>query len=169
MLMLMRILTHFNFRLTLKDEMLLTLIKIRRNFDDMHLATIYNINTSYVSRLLAIWIPFLAKMLESWIMWVLRFEQQPVPCFALFPRCVGVLDCFELYIEKPGSKLEQQAYWSEYKHHHTVKFLVCVAPNGTIMYLSPAYGGRTSDNEIVKNSNEGFLRNLMHGDQLAVG
>lgn len=142
------------------------MIRIRRNFDNTHLANIYDISEGYVSRILACWIPLLAIKMRSSIMWVCRDQQQPVACFSLFPRCVAVMDCFELFIEKPGSKIEQQHYWSEYKHHHTVKFLVCVSPNGMIMYISPTYSGRTSDSAIVQASSDGFLKELIRGDVL---
>ncbi|KAK8786042.1 hypothetical protein V5799_007592 [Amblyomma americanum] len=40
--------------------------------------------------------------------------------------------------------LRAQTY-SSYKAHNTVKFLIVIAPNGYIMYVSPAYVGRASD------------------------
>ena len=33
----------------------------------------------------------------------------------------------------------QSATWSEYKHHNTIKFLVCVGPNRSINYISEFY------------------------------
>ena len=41
------------------------------------------------------------------------------------------------------------ATWSEYKHHNTLKFLVCTAPNSAITFASKAYTGRISDKEIT--------------------
>ena len=52
--------------------------------------------------------------------------------------------------------LEVQALlWSEYKHHCTLKFLVAITPNGAVSWVSPCYGGRTTDIYIVQDS--GFL------------
>ena len=49
----------------------------------------------------------------------------------------------------------QRATWREYKHHNTVKFLVCVAPNSSAIYVSEGYTGRISDKALTNDS--GFL------------
>ncbi|EEC16180.1 conserved hypothetical protein, partial [Ixodes scapularis] len=48
--------------------------------------------------------------------------------------------------------------------HNTVKVLYAVAPNGFIMFISKAYGGRASDRYITVNS--GFLDHLEYGDEV---
>lgn len=58
----------------------------------------------------------------------------------------------------------QSVTWSDYKHHNTGKFLVAVAPNSTITYISPIYGGRASDKAITLDCN--FLDNLEPHDLL---
>ncbi|CAN7947112.1 unnamed protein product [Ixodes pacificus] len=54
--------------------------------------------------------------------------------------------------------------FSYYKSHNTVKVLHAVAPNGFIMFISKAYGGRASDRYITVNS--GFLDHLEYGDEV---
>ena len=58
-------------------------------------------------------------------------------------------------METPSSLVVQACLYSDYKHRCTVKFLVAIAPNGALSWISPIYGGQTSDVFIVRDS--GFL------------
>jgi len=81
-----------------------------------------------------------------------------------------IIDCFELPVQKPGDVDEQRAYWSSYKHAHTIKFLLCINAQGWVCYISPGYPGAISDDEIVKVS--GFLdyvRDYVHESGRSVG
>ena len=49
-------------------------------------------------------------------------------------------------------------------NHATLKYLVAVAPNGLIMFISDAYAGRSSDKFITMDS--GFLDYLRAGDEV---
>ena len=40
--------------------------------------------------------------------------------------------------------------WSQYKHHNTGKFLIVIAPNSFIQYISPIYAGTISDKELTR-------------------
>ena len=51
----------------------------------------------------------------------------------------------------------ESATRSEYKHYKTVKFLICVAPNSGITFISKAYTGRLSDQKITES---GFLDHI---------
>ena len=62
----------------------------------------------------------------------------------LIENLIGITDCSEIF-----------AIWLEYKHHNTLKFLVCVAPTTAITFLSKGYTSRISDNKITLKS--GFL------------
>ena len=71
---------------------------------------------------------------------------------------VGIIDCSDVFIETPKNLELQSATWSEYKHHNTIKFLVCVAPNSSIIYISEFYTGCISNEALTKES--GFLDEL---------
>ena len=58
----------------------------------------------------------------------------------------------------------QACLWSDYKHYCTVRFLVCIAPNGAVSWVSPMYDGCSFDIFMVKNS--GFLDLLQPKDQV---
>ena len=74
-----------------------------------------------------------------------------------------IIDCFEIFIDKPRNLMARAQTFSNYKHHNTVKVLIGISPQGTtIPFVSEASGGRTSDKFLTENC--GFLRNLVPGD-----
>ena len=73
-----------------------------------------------------------------------------------------IVDCTEVFIERPHDLLARAQVWSNYKHHSTVKFLIGITPQGTISYVSEYVGGRMSDKEIVERST--LINHLLPGD-----
>lgn len=69
-----------------------------------------------------------------------------------FNNVVGIIDCFEIQIEKPSNALHQALTWSEYKKCNTLKYLICITPDGLIIFISQGYGGRISDVELFEKS-----------------
>lgn len=69
-----------------------------------------------------------------------------------------ILDCFEIFIERPKNLYSSAECWSNYKHHRTIKYLIGITPQGAISFISEDYGGRASDKFITENS--GFLDHL---------
>ena len=59
-----------------------------------------------------------------------------------FRRCAVIIDCSEVFIERPSDLLGRAPVWSNYKHHSTVKFLIGIrflfyrCPNSTAEELS---------------------------------
>lgn len=51
---------------------------------------------------------------------------------------------------------------SSYKHHHTVKLLIGITPQGVISFISNSWGGRVSDKYITEQC--GILNKLLLGD-----
>lgn len=75
------------------------------------------------------------------------------------PKCVAIIDCFELFIDRPSDLMARAQTYSSYKHHNTVKFLIAVTPQGSVSYISDGWGGRVSDKHITENSD--LLQNLL--------
>lgn len=63
-----------------------------------------------------------------------------------------ILDCFEVFIEKASNLAAHASTWINYKHHNTVKILVGICPQGSVIFVSQAYGGRISDKFITEQN-----------------
>ena len=80
------------------------------------------------------------------------------------PKCVAIIDCFEIFIDRSSDLMARAQTYSLYKHHNTLKFLIAITPQGSVSYISDGWGGRASDKHITENSN--LLQNLLPGDTL---
>ena len=77
-------------------------------------------------------------------------------------KITAIIDCFELFIEKPSNLMAKACTWSQYKHYNTVKYLIAVTPQGVVSFISKGWGGRASNQYITEHS--GFLRHVLSGD-----
>ena len=83
-----------------------------------------------------------------------------------FPRLTCVIDCFEIFIDRPVDLQARVQVYSNYEKHSTVKYFISFSPLGAINFLSNEWGGRATDTYIVRNS--GFISSKFHfpGDQI---
>jgi len=79
-----------------------------------------------------------------------------------FSRVKCILDCFEIFTERPLSFQARAATYSNYKKHNTVKFFIAVSPTGAITFISKAWTTSVSDKVITQKS--GFLDHIEYGD-----
>ena len=63
-----------------------------------------------------------------------------------------IIDCFEVFIERPKSVNVQATTWSAYKSHNTIQFLIDILPTGYVTFLSDCYSRRSSDKFITADS-----------------
>ena len=69
-----------------------------------------------------------------------------------YPSTRSILDCTELYCQRPSSLSTQSSLCSHYESHVTYKGLIGVSPSGSITFVSQLYDGSISDKEIVRKS-----------------
>ena len=155
-------------KLKIVDQLLLVIIKLSTGFKNQDLAYRFNISSSGVSRILKVWLPKLAKfMAGNAIYWPEKYAlRKHLPsCFKKsYSKCVCIIDCTEIFIERPFNLNARAKTWSNYKNHNTIKYLVGCAPSGAVNYLSDGWGGRVSDKEITNRC--GFLDLIENGDQV---
>ena len=147
------------------QQFLLVLMKLRLNVDNELLSTFFNIHASTVSRYFQKWIDVMYERLKPVIKWPDReelYKTMPMEFRKNFSRCVVILDCFEVFMERPKGLLARAQTWSNYKHHNTIKFLIGISPQGSITFVSKGWGGRASDQHLTENC--GILDHLLPGD-----
>lgn len=76
-------------------------------------------------------------------------------------NCTSIIDCFEIFIEKPKNFRARAQTYSQYKHHNTVKYLIST-PHSVLSFVSNGWGRRTSDKH--KTEYCGYLEKLLLGD-----
>lgn len=89
-------------------------------------------------------------------------KTMPITFRKHYPRCVVIIDCFEIFLDRPTNLLARAQTYSSYKHHNTVKYLIGITPQGTVSYISEGWGGRTSDKYLTEHCT--LLNKLEQGD-----
>jgi hypothetical protein len=75
-----------------------------------------------------------------------------------------IIDCTEIFTERPSSLALASKNFSIYKSHNTWKGLVGIVPHGSITFISSLYSGWISDVDITKRC--GLIKLLEAGDQI---
>ncbi len=135
--------TNNNEVLTKWEQFVLTLVRTRKGFDVKFLADTFEINSSQVSKIYNTWIAFLSQELSFLVPWPSRSElRKSLPQrFKRFQNVRIMLDCLELFIQKPKVPISQKITWSSYKHWNTFKLLVGITPTGVISFVPPLWTG----------------------------
>ena len=144
------------YRPDVRNQFFLTLVKLRRAKDNFELADLFDTSETTVTNIFVTWVNFMYLQWSEINLWPeksLVSLNMPSDFKRKFPRTRVIVDGTEFPIQKPSAPLAQQATFSTYKNRNTAKVLVGVTPGGMVSYVSDAYGGSTSDRQIVERSN----------------
>ena len=146
-------------RLNPKAEFFLTLCRLRQGFKEDHLAHLYGISQTTVSRIIISWINFMYLTFSTIPVWPPRTQidkHMPADFKEKYPSTRVIIDCTEIRCQMAKSMYLNSELFSSYKNHTTLKGLVGISPGGALTFVSQLYTGHLSDREIVTRS--GFLK-----------
>lgn len=152
--------------LDLFQKLILTLVKLRLGSSFRDLGYRFNISEGTSSSIFFEMLFILYQKLKSLIMWPSREalrKTMPESFKKKYKNKVAVIvDCFEVFTERPSTLDGSSQLYSNYKHHHTIKVLIGIIPQGAISFISKSYGGKCSDKFVTIDSK--ILDHLEVGD-----
>lgn len=142
--------------ISVPDQFFITLIKLRRYTTNYELSIMFNISQATVKNIVFTWIAFMARQWRELNIWpsrnLVRYFS-PSDFKAKFPTTRVIVDGTECPVKKPKAPCAQQSTFSTYKNRNTIKTLIGATPGGLVSFISPVYGGSTSDRQIVERCN----------------
>ena len=129
--------------------------RLRQGFAEEHLAQLFQVSVSTVSRFFITWKNFLYLKLGQLNIWPTRQvvdETMPEDFKQKYSSTRVIIDCTDIVCQMPSSLHLNGELFSKYKHHTTLKGLIGISPRGAITFISQLYTGSISDREIVVRS-----------------
>lgn len=143
------------FLLDTRSRVLLTLMKLKTGCTFIFLSVLFNISDRTCSKYFQHTIRILSVLLKPFIYWPSKssiVDNFPI-CFMDFPDTRVIIDCTEIPVGSISCVRCRTQPYSHYKQRHTVKLLIGISPAGTVIFISPVYGGKASDKFIFVQSN----------------
>ena len=133
-----------NSKLSPFEIIVMFFMRIRLNLVEEDIGYRFGVHQSTVSRNFYKVLDVMDVKLSHLIKWpecqILQ-ETLPMSFRRFFKKCCVIIDCTEVFVERPSDLMARAQTWSNYKHHNTVKFLLGITPQGTIFYISQVAGG----------------------------
>ena len=154
-------------QLDIADQLFLTLVKLRTYKPNFELSRLFCITETDVYVTFVTWIRFMSLQWREINLWPDRVTIDtfaPLDMKQNFPTTRVIVDGTEMPVKKPKLPGAQQVSFSTYKNRNTAKALIGVSPGGLVSFVSDAYGGSTTDRQIVERC--GLTQLVEPGDSI---
>jgi len=139
--------------LSSENKLLLTLTKLRHSTSFELLGTMFDVSATRAAAVFRDTVQLMYAVLRELNLWPQQYDQS-LP--------VVIIDCTELKISRPSNPTLQSQTYSTYKSANTVKILIGITLKGAISFVSEAFSGSASDQQVFERS--GLLELLREGD-----
>ena len=126
-----------------KKRLFLVLMKLWLGLTNDFFCDLFSIGKGTCSQIVNSWVRFLCRELKPLVFWPGRITVTKMLLSRLamkYPSLSCTLDCTEVFIERPCNLELQSLTSSDYKNHNSAKYLVGIATNGMISFLSDDWG-----------------------------
>lgn len=158
-----------NMKLSKFQQLLLTLMRLRLDLRNQDLAYRFGVKVGTVTRTVHRLVNIMSSTLvPTAVFWPSRAELRknlPVSLRSSHPDCAVIIDCFMVPFEGPssrGGETQQKALPQGVGACNVLKYLIGVAPQGVVTFVSRGVLGNVSDKTLAEGC--GFLCKLLPGD-----
>ncbi|KAI8767499.1 THAP domain-containing protein 1 [Biomphalaria glabrata] len=143
-----------NVKLALEDEAFIVLAKLRLNLGLEDFSYRCGLGVESIKSIFHTWLEALYFTLGGQVLWPETNEAQfpKTVSDSLFENVKCIINCVEIFIEKPRGSLARDQTSSSYKGLHSIKFLLAFHSSGSVIYLSSSCGGKVKDKQIILES-----------------
>lgn len=128
---------HLPYKMNISDQILAVLLRLRLALTFEDISRRFGVSCQLISSIYQAWIEIMSQHLSDCIVWLPRETIRrtlPKSFRESFPKTTCIIDCSEIFIQRPFSLKARAQTWSTYKGNNTAKFLIAIAPNGFIMF-----------------------------------
>lgn len=156
-----------NVKLSKFQQLLLTLMRLRLDLRNQDLAYRFGVKVGTVTRTVHQLVSIMSSTLvPTAVFWPSRAELRknlPAALRASHPDCAVIVDCFTVPFEEPVSRGNQQQQQQRAgTSYNVLKYLIGVAPQGVVTFVSRGVLGNVSDRSLTEGC--GLLCKLLPGD-----
>ncbi|KAK9969189.1 hypothetical protein ABG768_027385 [Culter alburnus] len=161
-----------NAKLSKFQQLLLTLMRLRLDLRNQDLAYRFGVKVATVTRTVHRIINIMfTTLVPTAVFWPSRVELRknlPAALRCMYPDCAVIIDCFRVSLEKALSVDVNQEVASTaltvpaQSTVNELKYVIGVAPQGVVTFVSRGLPGHVSDKDLVESS--GLLCKLLPGD-----